>query len=176
MNKYIGLFAVGLFACTNGQGHVDVTSEDIVTFPAPSAVTGAQSHEDAALTTDAELTLDLHGDLQSLSNLGPLSGSVSKDTVSGSDLAFVRHIQATIGSSDGTMTSSLLCDVDVPRGVTSFDIPRLISDGLLFEYLSEGKVIVNLAVAGDLPPRQLTITHTLVAHMDIAMQGSVAKF
>lgn len=176
MKKYIGLFAVGLFACTNGQGQVDVSSVDVATFPAPAAVSGVQPQADVALTSDADLDLDFHGDMQSLSNLGPLSGTVSKDTVSGSDLGFIRHIQATIGATDGTMASSLLCDVDVPRGVTSFDIPRLISDGLLFEYLSEGKVTVHLAVTGDLPHRQLTVTHTFVAHMNVAMQGSIAKF
>ena len=175
MKKHIGLFAFALAGCTNGQAAVDVTSVDEATFPAAS-ISGPLGQQLAgqALATDTSLPLDVHGELQSLSNLGPLTAVISKDTVSGPDLSFVQHIHATVAAQDGTMAEQVLCDVDVPPDTTSFDIPRLISDATILSYLIEGKVTLHLALTGTLPGRPIVLTHTLVAHVDVAMQGSLA--
>src|SRR5271165_2660735 len=100
MKKYIALFGFALAACTNGQGEVDVTSVDMAEFPAPPPSVSAGQLVGQTVTTDASLSVDVHKDLESLSNLGSLSGSISKETVSGPDLSLIHHIQATIGAAD----------------------------------------------------------------------------
>jgi hypothetical protein len=177
MKTHIALFAIALAlsGCTNGQGEVDVTTSNVATFPAISTVSAGQQLAGETLTTNAEIRLDVHKDLQSLSSLGALTGAISKDAVSGSDLSFVRHIKVTIATLDRKMPIQVLSDVEVPQNAAEIDLPRLIDDELVLEYLREGKVAIGLSVTGSLPERSLTLTHTLVAHMNVAMQGSITK-
>jgi hypothetical protein len=175
MKTYIALIAVALGGCTNGQGEVDVTTTSVATFPAVSTASTAQSLGDEMSTTNAEIVLDVHKDLQSLSTLGALTGAISRDVVSGSDLSFVRHVKTTIATVDGRMPAQVLSDAEVPQDAAEIDLPRLITDALILEYLKEGKVAIRLSLTGSLPERSITLKHTLVAHMNVAVQGAVTN-
>jgi hypothetical protein len=50
------------------------------------------------------------------------------------------------------------------------------TDARLLDYLSEGKVVVHFYLTGAIPDRGFTLTHTLVAHVNVAVSGSVVKF
>jgi hypothetical protein len=69
----------------------------------------------------------------------------------------------------------LTSDVDIPEGATETELPLLIGDARLLEYLSEGKVAVHFYITGNIPPRPVTLTHTMVAHLNVAVNGSVLK-
>jgi hypothetical protein len=174
MKLHIVLFATVLAACTNGQGEVDVTATNVATFPAPPA-----SQKDApgagTVMVDAAITLDLQKDLASLSGVGTLTAALSKNAVSGSDLSVVRRIEATIASEDGTLPLRILSDVDVPPGSAEVEMPLVIDNSLLLDYLTEGKVAVHFYLTGDIPGRSLTLTHTIIAHVSIAVDKSVLK-
>ncbi|MDP9150818.1 MAG: hypothetical protein M3O36_12880 [Myxococcota bacterium] len=171
----IGSFVLACAACTNGQGEVDVTASTALTFPAAPAVVQQQAASLEAVTTDTLVTLDLQKDLASLSDLGTLSVSGSESSLSGGDLAFLRHIKATVAAADGTMPEQLLCDVDVPRNATTMGLPLSISDSQVLAYLKEGKVSLHFFVTGAVSDKPLTLTHTLIAHMNVAVQRSVVK-
>ncbi len=171
----IGSFVLACAACTNGQGEVDVTASTALTFPAAPAVVQQQAASLEAVTTDTLVTLDLQKDLASLSDLGTLSVSGSESSLSGGALAFLRHIKATVAAADGTMPEQLLCDVDVPRNATTMGLPLSISDSQVLAYLKEGKVSLHFFVTGAVSDKPLTLTHTLIAHMNVAVQRSVVK-
>jgi hypothetical protein len=176
MKTYIALFATAaLFACTNGQGEVDVTTTNVATFPAAPAAAAGPRPTTETLTAEAEIRLDVHEDLKSLANLGTLTGAISRNAISGSDLSFVQHIKTTIATQDGRMPAQVLSDADVPQDAPEIELPRLISDDLILEYLKEGKVAIRLSLTGSLPERSLSLKHTLVAHLNVAVQGSVTK-
>jgi hypothetical protein len=175
MKTSIALLALAFLGCTNGQGEVDVTSTNVATFPGAPAALPSQA-ADLALTTEGDVTLDVQKDLESLKNLGSLSAAVSKNGVTGADLSFLQHVKLTIAAKDGQLPAQLLSDADVPQGSTEVELPMLIENSQLLDYLSEGKVTVHFAITGQLPQRPLTLTHTIVAHVDVAMSGSVLKF
>ncbi len=175
MKPYIGLFAVALVACANGQGEVDVSSTNAATFPgAPSEVPGS-ALAGAVMTTEGSVTLDLRKDLASLSDLGTVSVAISQDSISGADLGFIQHIKATIESEDGKLPVQVASDVDVPAHSTEIELPLLISDSQALEFLTEGKVALHFYVTGNIPERAITLTHTIVAHVSIAVDGSIPK-
>jgi hypothetical protein len=164
-----------LAACTNGQGDVDVSLNNVATFPAapPEAVALADG---ATVTTDAFVTVDLQKDIESLSKFGEITAEISKDTISGTDLSFVDHVKATIVTEDGTMPVQVLADRDVPGGSSVIDLsPLLISDSLVLAYLSEGKVDIHFYITGAIPDRPVTLTYSLDAHLSVAVRGSVFK-
>jgi hypothetical protein len=174
MKRHIALFAIALAGCTNGVAEVDETTSNVATFPgAPAAAAGQLS---ADLTTDAIVTMDVQKDLASLNGLGTLTLTISKNAVSGADLAFVKHIKATIEAQDGTMPIELASDVEVPPHSTEALLPLQISDARLLEYLTEGKVAVHLYLTGNLPQQTMSLTHTMVAHLNIAVKASAVKF
>jgi hypothetical protein len=168
------LLAVAIAGCTNGQAEIDVTTTTVATFPAPPAG-AARALGDQAVITDASVTLDVKKDLASLSNLGTLSGEVSKNVVAGQDLDLLEHIKVTIESKDGQMPARLLSEVDIPRHSTEVALPLLVVDSLILEYLTEGQVTVHFYLTGKIPQRTLTLTHTIVAHVNVAVAGSVLK-
>src|SRR5258708_3779715 len=138
MKTYIASFAIALAlaGCTNGQADADVTANNVASFPgAPAAAAGQLAAQ--SIRTDAAVTVDVQQDLASLSNVGTPSAVISKNTVSGPDLAVVRHIKATIAAEDGKMPAELVSDVDVPKGSTEVDLPLLISDSQVLAYLQE---------------------------------------
>jgi hypothetical protein len=114
MKPYIALFAIALAGCTNGQADADVTANNVAMFPGAPAPAAGQPLAAQPMTTDGSVTLDLQQDLASLSNVGTPSAVISKNTVSGPDLAVVRHIKATIAAEDGKLPARLVSDVDVP--------------------------------------------------------------
>ncbi|HXN31834.1 MAG TPA: hypothetical protein VN894_08235 [Polyangiaceae bacterium] len=173
MKRYIALFAIALAACTNGQGEVDVTSTNSATFPGVPLSAGEGQLRAESVTTEAPLALDVQSDLASLSNLGALTGVISKNSISGADLSVVRHIRATIETADGKMPAQLASDVDVPADSTEVELALSMSDAQVLDYLTEGKVVIHFYVTGTIPDRPITLTHTLVAHMGIAVKGSV---
>jgi hypothetical protein len=176
MKPYVTLFAIALVGCTNGQGEIDVTSTNVATFPGASVDTAGQALSAEALTSDASVTLDVQKDIASLSDVGKLTAAVSKNTISGSDLAFVRHIKVTMATEDGKIPAEVVSDAELPANSTEAELALLISNSKVLEYLSEGKVDVHFYLTGGIPDRPLVLTHTLTAHMSIAVQGSVLKF
>jgi hypothetical protein len=42
----------------------------------------------------------------------------------------------------------------------------------VLEYLREGKVVLHFTLTGNISERPLKVTHTLVAHINIATSGS----
>ncbi|MDP9036192.1 MAG: hypothetical protein M3O50_15435 [Myxococcota bacterium] len=171
----IGSFVLACAACTNGQGEVDVTASTALTFPAAPAAAQRLAASLDSVTTDTVVTLDLKKDLASLSDLGTLSVSGSASALSGADLAYLRHIKATVAAADGSMPEQLLCDVDVPRNATTMGLPLSIGDSEVLSYLKEGKVSLHFFVTGTVADKPLTLTHTLIAHMNVAVQRSVVK-
>jgi hypothetical protein len=174
MKPYIALFAIALGACTNGQGEVDVTTSNSATFPGVPASVAANLHGQS-VTTEASVPVDVQKDIASLSNLGALSAAISKNTIAGPDLSVVQHIKATIETADGKMPEQLASEVDVPNGATEVELGLSMSDAQMLDYLSEGKVVLHFYLTGTIPDRPITLTHTMVAHIDIAVKGSVLK-
>jgi hypothetical protein len=174
MKTYIALFAVALAACTNGQAEVDVTATTAALFPGPPADVRGQVPTEA-MTTDGVVTLDFQKDLASLANMGTLTAVISKNAISGPDLSFVDHIKATIATEDGKIPEQLAFDVDVPRNTTELELALLISDSQVLDYMTEGKVAIHFYLTGTIPPRALTLTHTMIAHVSVAVKGSVLK-
>ena len=132
-------------ACTNGQAEVDVTADHVATFP------GARRRKRLAgivMTTDAVVTIDAHDELSSLGDVGTVHTTIAKNSVIGSDLAFVQHIRATIVANDGTMPEVLLSDTDVPANATEVALPLAIGDEQVASYLGEGKANVHLELTG----------------------------
>ena len=171
MKKTIALFGLAMAACTNGQGNVDVTTSNQATFPAPVALPGALGQ--ISLTTETDVTLDVHGDLASMAKVGTLGVVISQDSVSGADLAQVDQITATIATADGTMPAQPLGRAIVQAGSTEVGLSSLLSDAQALGYLQEGQVIVHLTLAGALPERAITLTYSLVAHVAIGVAVSV---
>jgi hypothetical protein len=175
MKRSIALFAIAFAACTNGQGQADVTMENTVTFGGVPAGTPDIPLPNVAVTTDGSIALDVKGELASMGKLGSLSATVSKNQLSGESLVQIQHIKTTIATVDGTIPEEVLTDVDVPANSTAVELPLLISDAHVLDYLEEGKVTIHFYVTG-IPTRQpIALTHTLVAHVDVAVQGSVLK-
>ncbi|HZU83280.1 MAG TPA: hypothetical protein VE987_10205 [Polyangiaceae bacterium] len=166
--------AVALTGCTNGQAQVDVTATNVATFPAPPAAV-AEQVPDQVMATDGVVTLDLKGDLDSLANVGNLTAAVSKNALSGQDLDVLQHVRVTIAAADGQLPVQLVSDVDVPAGATELELPLLVDGSRLLEYLTEGSVLVHFYLTGTIPQRPLTLTHVMVAHVDVAVAGSVLK-
>jgi hypothetical protein len=175
MTRYLALLAVALGACTNGQGEVDVTSSHVASFPGAHLGARGLQLSSETQTSDAQVTLDLKKDLDSLSQLGTLTGTVSKNTVSGPDLSRIQHIKVTIATDDGKIREQTLSDMDVPKSSSEIELPLLISSSQVIEYLTEGKVDLHIYLTGNISEQPLTLTHTLVAHMDVAVKGSVLK-
>jgi hypothetical protein len=174
MKPYFVLFGIALAACTNGQGEVDVTATDSATFPGVPLAAGSPLAPES-MTTDAKVTLNVESDLASLSDLGTLSAEIAQNTISGPDLSVVHHIKATIETADGKMPARVATDVDVPSNASEVNLTLSMTDADMLSYLSEGKVIVHFYVTGSIPTRPITLTYTLVAHMGIAVKGSVLK-
>lgn len=174
MKPYIALFAITLGACATGQGEVDVTATNSATFPGappiPAGVLGAES-----VTTDGAVTLDVQSELASLSNLGTLTAAISENAISGADLSVVHHIKATIETADGKMPAQLASDVDVPANSAEVDLALSITNAQLLDYLTEGKVVLHFYLTGSIPDRPIVLTYTMVAHMGIAVKGSLLK-
>jgi hypothetical protein len=175
MKPYLAIFAIALGACATGQGEVDVTATNSATFPgAPPIPAGAQLGAES-VTTDGAVTLDVRSELASLSNLGTLTAAISENAISGADLSVVHHIKATIETADGKMPAQLASDVDVPPNSAEVDLALSITNAQLLDYLTEGKVVLHFYLTGSIPDRPITLTYTMVAHMAIAVKGSLLK-
>jgi hypothetical protein len=176
----IALFAIALAACTNGQGQADVTLQNTVVFgsvgEAGVAVPSNVVLPNVAVTTDGEISIDCESELASMGKIGTLSATVSKNELSGDGLLQMQHIKAMIVSADGSLPEQLLTDLDVPENTTSIELPLSMSDAKVLDYLEEGKVTIHFYVTGLPTTQPIMLTHTLVAHIDMAVQGSVTSF
>jgi hypothetical protein len=175
MKPYATLFAIALAGCASGQGQVDVTAANVATFPGAPAGAREQVHGAGVSSTDGYVTVDVQKDLASLSTLGALTLTVDRNGLSGPDLAFIQHIKATIVAEDGKLPIELASDVDVPKNSTDIELPLELSDERVLAYLTEGKVTIHFYVTGHIPERPLALTHTMIAHMSVAVKGSVLK-
>lgn len=178
MKKLIALFtlattaAMALAGCAAGQGQVDVSTSHTATFPGitPDA---AKLLPPGDMTTNAAVTLDVSKDIAQLSGYGKITATISKDSVEGSDLAFIHRIKATILTTDGKLPAVLLADVEVPANSQEVPLTALISNDQILNYLAEGQVSLEFELTGAIPAQPVTLTHSLVAHLDVAMQGSL---
>ena len=159
-------------ACTNGQGEVDVIADRVATFP---GIPQAQALAGVVMTTDAVVSFDEHDDLASLGKVGVVHTTIVENSLSGSDLAFVTHVHATIADDDGAMPEVLLSDVDVPVNASEVALPLALSDDQVVSYMGEGKVDIRLELTGTIPDRPMTLTHSIVAHVSVDVAGSVTK-
>jgi hypothetical protein len=175
----IALFAIALAACTNGQGQADVTLQNTVVFggadDAGVALPSNVMIPNVDVTTDGEISIDCESELASMGKLGSLSATVSKNELSGDGLLQMQHIRATIASADGALPEQQLTDLDVPENTTSIELPLSMSDAKVLDYLEEGKVTIHFYVTGLPTTQPIMLTHTLVAHVDMAVQGSVTN-
>jgi hypothetical protein len=173
------LFAIALGACTNGQGQADVTLQNTVVFggaaDAGIAIPSNVVIPNVAVTTDGDISIDCESELESMGKIGTLSATVSKNELSGDGLLQIQHIKATIVSADGAFPEQLLTDLDVPENTTSIELPLSMSDAKVLDYLEEGKVTIHFYVTGLPTTQPIMLTHTLVAHIDMAVQGSVTN-
>jgi hypothetical protein len=176
----IALFAIALAACTNGQGQADVTLQNTVVFggagDAGVAIPSDVVLPNVAVTTDGEISIDCESELASMGKIGTLSATVSKNELSGDGLLQMQHITAMIASADGALPEQVLTDLDVPENTTSIELPLSMSDAKVLDYLEEGKVTIHFYVTGLPTTQPIMLTHTLVAHIDMAVQGSVTSF
>ncbi len=175
MKPYIALFAVALASCTSGLGEVDVTATDSATFPGVAIPANVELAAES-VTTDAVVSLNVQSDLASLSSLGTLTADIAENAISGPELSVVHHIKATIETADGKMAAQVATDVDVPPNSTEVELALAMTDAQLLDYLAEGKVMLHFYITGSIPTRPITLTYTFVAHMGIAVKGSVLKF
>jgi hypothetical protein len=176
MKRSIALFALALAACTNGQGQADVTMENTVTFAGVPAGTPDITLPTVAITTDGSISIDVKDEIASMGKLGTLSATVSKNELAGDSLVQIQHIKTTIATADGTIAEEVLTDVDVPANSHSVELPLLLPDAQVLDYLEEGKVTLHFYVTGTPTTKPIVLTHTLVAHVNLAVQGSVLKF
>ena len=165
------LLALALAACTNGQGEVDVVTSQDATFPGVPAGMAAQLPPGGA-TTRADVTLDVKGEIDSLARLGALSDSITKNAISGPDLSVLRHVNVVMALADGSKPDQTFSDVEVLAEATEIELAPRMSDAQVLEYLREGKVVLHFTLTGSISERPLTVTHTLVAHINIATSGS----
>ncbi len=175
----LGIAALATSACTNGQGQADVTLQNTVVFggvgDAGVALPANVMLPNVAVTTDGEISFDCQSELASMGKIGTLSATVSKNELSGNGLLQMQHIRAMILSADGSMPEQLLADIDIPENSTSIDLPLSMSDAKVLDYLEEGKVTIHFYVTGLPTTQPIMLTHTLVAHIDMAVQGSVTS-
>ena len=166
-------------ACTNGQGQADVTLQNTVVFggagDAGVVVPAGVTLPDTAVTTDGEISIDCQSELASMGKIGTISATVSKNQLSGDGLLQMQHITAMIASADGSMPEQLLTDLEIPQNTTSIELPLSMSDAKVLDYLEEGKVTIHFYVTGQPTTQPIMLTHTLVAHIDMAVQGSVTN-
>ncbi len=165
------LCALLLGACAVGQGEVNVTENRVATFPgAPASALVGES-----VTTDAEVTLNLKSNLESLTNLGAVTADISKNSISGTDLSAIRHIRATLATKDGKLPEQVASEIDVPEKSTEVDLPLLMSDAQVLAYLSEGPVILHVYLTGNIPRQSFTLEYALAAHLSVAVNGSISN-
>jgi hypothetical protein len=168
------LLATALAACTQGEGQLDVSEVHVATFPAVVATGSAeQALMTQAQSVDTIIYVDLRSELSTLGDLGSPSMTVTKNEVSGSAVANLQHFAVTIASRDGTIAEKPLSDIDVAPNSSSVDLPLLISTGELLDYLQEGAVALHLYATGTLPTQPITLTHTLEAHVTVAVHKSL---
>ena len=175
MRAYVALLTLAVAACANGVGEVDENFSAVAIVPGASPALLAAFGGDE-VTVDAPLVLDEKSELSSLGDLGALSLSVSKNSLSGPDLSGVRHVKATIGSKDGKIPQQLAAEADVPAGSTEVELPLLIDDHQLLDCLTEGPAVIHLLLTGAISEKPLTLTYTLAARVNVAVKGSVLKF
>ncbi|MGA2451168.1 MAG: hypothetical protein ABTD50_21110 [Polyangiaceae bacterium] len=167
------LLAATLAACTEGEGQLDVSEVHVATFPAFAATGPLQSLMAQPQSVDTVIYVDLRSELSTLGDLGSPSMTVTKNEVSGTAVANLQHFAVTIAARDGTIAEKPLSDVDVPPNSTSVELPLLISTGELLDYLKEGSVALHLYATGTLPTQPITLTHTLDAHVAVAVHKSL---
>jgi hypothetical protein len=122
------------------------------------------------------MNLDLHKDFASLGGNGPLSAALAHNALSGSVLAQVAHVKATLVATDGSKPMVVMSDADVQPGTTgAAELPLSITSDQLVEYLTEGPVDIQFSVVGDIPTGPVTLTHTLEVRMTSAVDESATK-
>lgn len=172
MKRFVALLAIVVGACTQGDAEFDVTQTHVASFPGVPASVLARSTPGQVLTASAPITLDARSELDQFGNLGSMTLSISENQLSGTDLGLLQHVSATIATADGKMPSQPLSDVDVPAGSTLVNLPLLLSDADVLQYLMEGPITITLTVSGTLSAQPLTLTHTIVGHVDVAVDKS----
>src|SRR5215475_12151412 len=107
------LAAVPLMGCLQGQESFDVSETQGVDFPGlPAAAQAAVS-----ATTESHMQIDLRKQFASLGGQ-PSSAVFSQNGLSGSALALIAHVHATISAADGSMPDVVWSDAEVPADST----------------------------------------------------------
>ena len=173
MRILVALAAVPLIGCLQGQESFDVTQTQTINFPGlPPALAQAVQ---GARTTETHMRIDLRSTLASLGGQGDLSGVFSKNSLSGSGLAVIAHVRATISASDGTMPDLLWSEADVPADSSEIELPSSLTSEQFLKYLEEGPVDVLFTVTGDIPKQPTALTHTISGHVTIGVNEDLSK-
>jgi hypothetical protein len=164
MRLIAALAAVPLVGCLQGQESFDVSETQAVDFPGMSGATPKAVQGSA--TTESHVQIDLRKQFASLGGR-PSSAVFSKNGLSGSALAIIAHVHATISTADGSMPVALWSDADVPAGSSEVELPSVLSSDQFLEYLEEGPVDVHFVLTGSISTQPMTLTHTLHGHMTV---------
>jgi len=167
----VALAAVPLMGCLQGQESFDVSETQAVDFPGlPAAAQVAQ----ASATTESHMQIDLRSQLAALGGQ-PSSAVFSQNALSGTALAVIAHVRATISTADGSMPDVVWSDAEVPVDSTEIELPQALSGDQFLEYLEEGPVNVDFVLTGSIPTQEMTLTHTLHGHMTVPVDESLSK-
>lgn len=164
---------LALAGCTKGQAEGDVTTSRVATFPAAPTSSDGIATASSSRTTDAEITVDVRDDLSTMASVGKLSFSLSRDSLGGTDLAFIDGISATLAAADGSLPTRALARVPVMAGAADVELSSLLSDEELLEYFAEGPVVLHITLTGRLPTRAVTLDYSLLAHVAVVVDKSV---
>lgn len=167
MRILFALAALPLIACVQGQESFDVTETQTVNFPGlPAAAVQAIQ---GARVTESHVRVDMHSAFDSLGGQGALNAAISQNSLSGSGLALIDHVRATIATSDGKLPELLWSEADVPTNSSEIELPSSMSADQLVKYLEEGPVDIYFYVTGDIPTAPMSLTHTIRGHMTVAV-------
>jgi hypothetical protein len=159
------LAAVPLMGCLQGQESFDVSETQGVDFPGlPAAAQAAL----VSATTESHMQIDLRKQFASLGGQ-PSNAVFSQNGLSGSALALIAHVHATISAADGSMPDVVWSDAEVPADSTEVELPSALSGDQFLKYLEQGPVNVHFVLTGSISTQPMTLTHTLHGHMTVAV-------
>jgi hypothetical protein len=174
MMKYSWLpILAALVACTEGQGQIDVTETHEASFPGLAADSPLRAMMGSTSSAETTIHVDARSYLSSIGDVGTMNLSVTKNEITGTDLSFLQHLTVTIAATDGTIPERMLSDVDVPPDAHTLDLPLLIPAADLLNYLKEGPISLQLIGTGTLPPQEITVTHSLEAHVTVEVHHNL---
>jgi hypothetical protein len=162
------LVALALTGCVSG------TASDGLSLSQPFAFPAAPMDSPSTTISDTQ-PFDVSSTFSSLGKFGTVNLSVLSSTLTGDDLSLVQHIKMTLATTDGVYPMATLIDTDVSATNGSTNLPIVMDNGTLTQYLSEnGGVQLTLFLTGVLPSSDPTLTWSLDADIKVSISKSVS--